>query len=163
MRKTKIITIVSEPGKENRDTGKRYLITEMPSSAGERWGVRAGMAMLHAMPELPQDPQGMGLANIAKIGFQMFAGANTLEVQALMDELMDYVQILPTAGNDTFARKLLEEDIEEISTRMLLKGEAFELLTGFSIAANLSKVSKAGAALALNLQNTETSPSSSVQ
>jgi hypothetical protein len=55
------------------------------------------------------------------------------EVEALLKEMFDCVSIIMPATPE--GRPLIEEDIEEVSTRLVLRDEVLELHMGFSIRA----------------------------
>ena len=55
------------------------------------------------------------------------------EMKDLMDEMFQCVFVMRNE-DPNIVQKPLEEDIEEIATRLKLRGELFELHTGFSLA-----------------------------
>lgn len=136
VRKTKIVTI-DLPG---RDRWKQFLITEMPASRAEKWAARAFLALAHAGVELPDEVRSAGMAALAVVGLRALAGVSFAEAEPLMDEMMECVQAhaLPEAEGApakplAMPRSLVENDIEEVATRALLKAEVFEVHTGFSM------------------------------
>jgi hypothetical protein len=134
-RKTKTVIIQQE----GRDNGKHFYLTEMPASQAEKWAARAFLALAHAGVELPKEVAGMGMAALAVVGLNTFAGVSWTEAEPLMDEMMLCVQVKPDpAKHPELIRGLVEDDIEEVVTRALLKTEVLELHTGFSLAAYLS-------------------------
>lgn len=132
-RKTKIYHVASA----GRDTGKHFLITEMPASQAERWAQRALMAMGKAGVEMPDDFANSGLAGIAVLGMKAIAGMPFADAGPLLDEMMRCVQFIPSPDQALLARPLIEDDIEEVTTRLALRSEVIELHTGFSITAAL--------------------------
>lgn len=134
-RKTAIYRVAT-PG---RDTGKFFLLTEMPASQAERWAQRALMAMAKSGVEMPDDFANTGVAGIATIGIKALAGMPFNEAGPLLDEMMACVQFIPSPAEANLARPLIEDDIEEVSTRLSLRSEVIELHTGFSIAGVLAK------------------------
>lgn len=127
-RKTKIITIDAD----GRDAGKSFLITEMPASQGEKWAARAFLALAKSGIEVPDNIQDMGLAGIATVGLQAFGGVPWDLAEPLMDEMFRCVARIPDMSKPDVARPLVEDDTEEIGTRVKLRAEVFELHTGFS-------------------------------
>jgi hypothetical protein len=126
MRKVGTVTITDE----NRDKDKVFVLTEMPASRAERWATRVVMGLIKVGVEIPEES---GMEAIAKIGLQALASLSFDDAQFLMDEMMQCVHILPDPKkNPTFTRPLMEEDIEEVSTRVRLRLEVFTLHTGFS-------------------------------
>lgn len=142
MRKTKLVTITAE----NRDKGKTYLLTEMSAAKAEKWAARAFLALASSGVELPDGAAEAGLAGVAASGLAALAGLPWAQAEPLLDEMMQCVTIQPDPlKNPAFFRALVEDDIEEVSTRLLLRKELLELHLGFSLAAALS-TSKAPAA-----------------
>ncbi len=81
----------------------------------------------------------MGMAALAVVGLRTFAGVAWAEAEPLLDEMMECVQIQPDPKRpEVPVRALVEDDIEEVTTRALLKSEVLELHTGFSLAGALS-------------------------
>jgi hypothetical protein len=129
-RKTETVTIETE----NRDHGKTFLITEMAADAAERWAVRALLALSRAGVELP-DGSVNSMAAFASHGFGALGKLNPDDLQPLLDEMMACVKYQAEKG---LPQKILggeASQIEEVSTRMLLRLKVFELHTGFSVAA----------------------------
>lgn len=112
---------------EGRDRGKNFLITEMAASAGERWVQRAWLAVARSGIPIPDGMQQAGWAGIAYLSLQALRFTNADELAPLLDELMKCVQALPSPN---VKRALIEEDIEEITTRIWLKKEVFDLHMG---------------------------------
>ena len=139
MRKTKEITIQSE----NRDRGKTYLLTEMPAAQAEKWAAQAFLALAKSGVEIPDSVAAGGLAGVAASGLAVLSGISWDLAEPLLDEMMGCVKI-----KEAHLVRALDpnaEDIEEVSTRLLLRKELLELHLGFSLAAKLS-TSKAPAA-----------------
>ena len=62
----------------------------------------------------------IGYMNLLKIPFE--------SAKPLLDEMMTCVQIMPSSN---VKRKLIEEDIEEVSTRLKLRKEIWDLHISF--------------------------------
>jgi len=120
---------------EGRDKGKHFFIREMSASQAEEWAMRALMALAKAGVEMPDEMANAGLAGIASAGFQALGRMQFSDAKPLLDEMMACVQIVPDPAKPMVRRALIEDDIEEILTRLRLRKEVFELLTGFSLAA----------------------------
>ncbi len=144
-RATKTVTIEAD----NRDKGRSYLLTEMSAVKGEKWAFRALSAAQRGGADIPLEALSMGMAGLAVVGIQALMRAQPDEASALLDEMFECVQFVTSSGA---TRALIEDDIDEISTRLLLRSEVIELHTGFSLAASLSKLGQAAKAAA------ETSP-----
>lgn len=131
-RKTKIVPITTE----GRDFGKTFLLTEMPASQAEKWATRALLLAAHSGVNIPQV---QGMAAIALVGIQtIMNGVDFKELEPLLDEMFDCIQIIPDLKKSAFARPLIEDDIEEVMTRLQLRDEVLELHLGFSVAGALS-------------------------
>lgn len=124
---------------EGRDKGKVFVLTEMPASQAERWAVRAFLALAHSGVELPDNIEGAGMAGIAVLGFTALSGVKFEEIEPLMNEMFACIKIKPDPSNGNIIRDLIEQDIEEVSTRLTLRQRVFELHTGFSLADVQSK------------------------
>lgn len=165
MRKTKIVPI----DVEGRDKGKTFLITEMPAAQAERWAMRALMAVADAGVDLPESAVNAGMAGIAAIGIRAIFRIPFEKAEPLMNEMMGCVQFVwDTRKNLT--RSLVDDgtesdDIEEVSTRLLLRSEVFELHTGFSMAAAVSESLTAAESSSQrqSSESTSTSPPSSAR
>ena len=129
-RRVKIVTVTAE----GRDTGKVFVLREMAASAAEKWAARALLALAKSGANIPDDAAAAGLAGVASVGFQAFGGLPWELAEPLLDEMFDCVMIQPSANPDV-TRRLIEDDIEEVATRLKLRLELFELHTGFSMAA----------------------------
>lgn len=145
---------------DNRDKGKRYLLTEMPASRAEKWATRALLALGRVNPEIPEDAASMGMAGIAAIGVSMFAKLAWEDAEPLLDEMFGCIQFLPATNSP---RPLLEDDIEEVTTRARLRSEVIKLHTGFSPAAELSKLGAAARVMKPKPLRTRTSPKRSAR
>lgn len=130
MRKTLQMAIKDE----GRDYGKVFLIREMPASQGEKWAIRAFLAMGKNGIEFPQELMDTGFAGIARVGLEMLCKLPFDEAEVLLGEMMQCVTIMPNPTNPDVTRSLVEDDIEEIATRILLRIETFKLHAGFSSA-----------------------------
>lgn len=120
---------------EGRDKGKVFIITEMPASKAERWSARALGALLSAGVDVPDNIIAAGSQAVAHFGLSIFARMDFDAAQPLLDEMMDCVQIQPSPG---VTRRLIEDDIEEVLTRLYLRKEVFQLILGFSIPDDIS-------------------------
>lgn len=138
-RKTMEVTITAA----GRDKGKLFFLTEMPASQAEEWAMRALMALTKAGVEVP-DPSS-GMAGIAVAGLQSLGGLSFPEVKDLLKEMFACIKLVPDPKVKSVMRDLVEDDIEEVQTRLMLRLEVFALHTGFSVAELLSKRTSAKA------------------
>lgn len=161
MRKTKIVSIPSTGDGKNRDAGKHFFLTEMDADQGERWAARAFFAMAKNGADIPPELMGMGMGAIVAVGIRSILTMAFEDAMPLLDEMMQCVQIVPDPRKPDVVRAIDADDIEEVSTRLLLRSEVFELHTGFSPAAFLSELGQKAAARNSPTQSAQTSPESS--
>lgn len=158
----KVIQVVIEA--EGRDQGKTFVITELSAVQAEKWGVRALAALGQSGADIPDDIANAGLAGIAALGIRAFAGIPWNLLEPLLDEMFSCVQFMPDASRPMVVRRLIDDDTEEIATRLKLRDEVFNLHVGFSIAAALSTLKeRAVAAMDDSTSDTPTSPEALVQ
>lgn len=141
-RKSTTITItadMTERGQENRDLGRKYQITEMPASKAEKWAVRAWLAIAHAGKEVPPGVAEAGMVGFALYTFAALADAKYEDLAPLMDEMMGCIEFVTEAGP---VRPLVEQDIEEVETRGVLRLEVLHLHVGFTLQDWLSRIAK---------------------
>ena len=123
-RKTLTITIDAS----GRDKGKIFVLTEMPASQAERWALRALSALAGSGVEVPDDLKDAGFAGLARLGIQAFGNLPWEKAEPLLDEMFRCVQCQPSPK---VVRDLVEDDIEEIATRLKLRMELFKLHADF--------------------------------
>jgi len=136
---------IDAPG---RDAGKVFILTELPASQAERWALRAFMALGAANVELPDGFELSGLAGLAhvtgsraedgllaafaKVALTLFTRVPFSVAEELLSVMWQCVQIVPDPGNPAVIRALIEDDIEEVGTRLKLRSELLKLHLGFS-------------------------------
>ena len=157
-RKTRDVTIALADG--NRDNGKMFRITEMPAVRAEKWATRALLAMAKSGAEVPDEALQAGAASLLGAGIQAFTRISFLEAEPLLDEMMGCVEIVPDPSRKDVVRPLIDDDIEEVATRLFLRGEVVDVHTGFSMNAAMSRLGQA-AKEADSSSPTPTSPKSS--
>ncbi len=116
---------------EGRDSGKVFVLTEMPASRAESWATRALLALMANGIEVPEGFDRMGMAAMAEIGIRALSGLKWEVAEPLLQEMWECVQIMPDPGKPHVVRRLIEEDIEEIMTRVKIRAEVWKLHTGF--------------------------------
>lgn len=119
----------------DRDNGKVFFIKEMAASAAEWWAIRAGLAMAKNGVHLPENFSDQGMAGMAKAGLAMVAKIPPEDAKPLLDELIKCVQFVPNPDNTSIKRPLIEDDTEEVATRLKIRAEVFKLHVDFSGAA----------------------------
>lgn len=133
-RKTETFTIADE----GRDKGKSFLLTEWPASKAEAWAIRAVLALGAANVEIPDGALSGGMAALTEIGLKKLFALPYKEAGPLLDELMECVQVVPDSKRPQVKRSVIENDIEEVRTRLSLKWQVLKLHLDFSIADALS-------------------------
>lgn len=126
MRNHKIVIIEAE----GRDKGKTFRIDEMPASVGEQWALdalngiaRSGLIDISDLRDTP-------MAGLAALGLKAFMGMAKADLQPLLVQMFSCIRFVVPAVPT--GRPLIEDDIDEIMTRLKLRQEVFELHTGFS-------------------------------
>jgi hypothetical protein len=130
---------------EGRDRGKLFVLTEMPASQAESWAMRALLALMSAGVEVPDGFEHMGMAAMAEVGIKALAGLKWEDAEPLLAEMWGCIKIIPDPSKPHVVRNLVEEDVEEISTRIKLRAEVWRLHVGFLKAAAPSLFDKAAA------------------
>ena len=119
---------------EGRDKGKTFVITEMSSASAERWALKALSALVASGMEIPDNVAQGGIAAVAKMGIQAFGGIAWDRAEPLLQEMFACIQIQP-GQNTNVVRGLIDDDIEEVATRIRLRIVTFDLHVGFSATA----------------------------
>lgn len=139
MRKVATVVIAAD----NRDKGKTFVITEMPASRAEKWATRALIAISRAGVDMPDDIAAAGMAGLAVVGFQAITRVAFADAEPLLDEMMACAVFVPNPAQPLVFRDIREDDVEEVSTLAKLRDEVVHLHTGFSPAAELSRLATA--------------------
>ncbi|MBN6820704.1 hypothetical protein JRF84_14065 [Methylobacterium organophilum] len=108
---------------EDRDNGKVFVLTEMSARQAEEWAGRALTTLTRAGAELPDEVLNGGMAAFAAMGVQALSGLQWDDISPLMDEMFSCVRIQPNPAQPTVVRDLVEDDIEEVLTRVSLRKE----------------------------------------
>jgi hypothetical protein len=120
---------------KDRDSGKTFVLTEMPVRQAENWAMRALFALISSDVDLPENLQSLGMAGIAEIGFKALSKIKDFTiVDGLLSEMLDCVEFMPDASKSNIVRPLFDGDVEEISTLIKLRFEAWKLHVDFSMA-----------------------------
>jgi hypothetical protein len=123
-------TFIAETG---RDKGKQFLITEMSASQAESWAFRVILAIGNAGIEIPDNLAAQGMAGLMAVGYMNLLKIPFDAAKPLLDEMMGCVQIVPSAN---IKRPLIEDDIEEVKTRLLLRKAIWDLHMDFFLDEN---------------------------
>jgi hypothetical protein len=119
----------------NRDAGKVFVITEMSAGQGEKWALRALLALGHAGFNFPPDMAAAGMAAMALVGINSLLNVQWHEAEPLLDEMMACIKIKPSPQAEP--RDMISDDVEEVATRVFLRKAVWELHVDFSSAAAL--------------------------
>lgn len=142
---------------EGRDKNKVFILTEMPASQAESWAMRALLALIAGGVEVPAGFERMGMAGMAEIGIRALTGLKWEVAEPLLAEMWGCVRIMPDPSKTHITRELIEEDIEEVATRIKLRAEVWKLHTAFLTAVAPSISGNLAAAGKQSLRNTKTS------
>lgn len=126
-RKEKTVLVTTE----GRDLNKTFHITEMAAAESEEWAMRALLALARSGVELPDDFMSRGLAGIAVVGVQALGGLDYDVAKPLLAQMMACVQVVPDPTRPVVRRALIDDDIEEVSTRLFLRKEVLNLHIDF--------------------------------
>ena len=116
---------------KGRDNGKIFVLTEMSADKAERWATRLLFALINNGAEFPDNIQEMGMAGIAAIGIKSLGKLPYEQAEPLLDEMFECVRIQPNPKDPNLVRLLIADDIEEVTTRILLRKELFKLHIDF--------------------------------
>lgn len=119
---------------EGRDIGKLFVITEMSAAQAESWATRALLALIGANTDVPDNVAELGTAGLAELGLRSLAKLKWEVAEPLLAEMMSCVEIVPDPAKTHVRRPLIEDDIEEVSTRLALRMEWWNLHMGFLLA-----------------------------
>lgn len=130
---------------EGRDKGKVFILTEMAASKAESWAMRVLMALAAGNVELPPGFERSGMSGLAQLGIKAMAGLKWEVAEPLLAEMWECVQMMPDPSKPHIIRALIEEDVEEIMTRVKLRAAIWSLHTGFlkAVAPSISGTSAA--------------------
>jgi hypothetical protein len=110
----------------------------MPATQAEKWAAKAFLALARAGVDIPDNISSAGLAGVAAMGVKALGGMSFADAEPLMDEMFRCVQRVVDPAQPMFARFLVEDDIEEVATRLKIRMELFKLHIDFSFGAILS-------------------------
>ena len=125
-------TFVAESG---RDKGKVFHITEMSASQAENWAIRVILAVGNAGIEIPDGLASQGMAGLLAVGYMSLLKIPFESAKPLLDDMMTCVQYVPAQN---MKRPLIEDDIEEVSTRLQIRKAVWNLHMDFFLGANES-------------------------
>ena len=131
-RKTATVTIAED----GRDSGKTFFLREMPATQAEKWAIKALIALSKSGVDVPEDIAESGMAGIALIGLKALSGINFSDAEPLLDEMFQCIQLIPDPNRPQVMRGLIDDDIEEVRTRLQLRKEVLMLHINFFTAAD---------------------------
>ena len=121
----------------DRGEDKVFRITELSASAAEKWAFQLFFAMANSGLEVPEEIVEMGFAGVVQLGLKALGQIKYEEAEPLLEKMMECVQFIPNPSNKMVVRFLMEEDIEDVQTRLKLRKEIIKLHVDFSKAASL--------------------------
>jgi hypothetical protein len=116
---------------EGRDKGKVFVLTEMSAAQAEKWAMKALLAVISSGVDLPPGFESMGMAGMAEVGIKALAGLRWEIAEPLLDEMWGCVQVMPSTDKPHVIRPLIDQDIEEIITRIKIRAEIWKLHIDF--------------------------------
>jgi hypothetical protein len=131
---------------KGRDQGKVFLLTEMTARQGEEWAMKVLLALMASNVNLPEGFENLGMAALAQMGLKALTGLKWEVLEPLLSEMMQNIEIIPDPAKTHVHRPLIEDDIEEILTRLKLRAEVWNLNMGFLAAVAPSLLGKKPAA-----------------
>lgn len=132
-RKSETVTVPKWEG--NRDSGKMFLITEMPAARAEKWALRALLLLKGSGERIPDNLQGLGMVGVAILGINVFlqGSIRAEDLDPLMDEMFSCVSIVRDPRHPDVATAIVsDDDVEEVQTRLWLRSEVLRVHTNFS-------------------------------
>lgn len=146
---------------EGRDKGKVFTLTEASAVQTEKWAYRAGLLALNSGADV-QGNLMAGFAGFVTTSIQaLLLGVRWPDLEPLLDEMFECVAYAPDPQFPDRTRRLIDDDIEEVTTRIELRKEIMSLHLGFSFAGALSNL--AAAAKAKKDQTSQGAPTSPAQ
>lgn len=121
-------TFVAESG---RDKGKQFIITEMSASQAENWALQVILAVGNAGIDIPDGLAEQGMSGLMAVGYMNLLKIPFDAAKPLLDDMMTCVQIMPSMN---IKRALIEDDIEEVTTRLQLRKAIWSLHMDFFFA-----------------------------
>ena len=119
---------------EGDDKGKMFAILKMKAEPLEDWGARLFLGLARSKVDIPEGIEEAGIAGLLRYGLSgAFSQLHIDDLRPLLAEMMDCVQCIPDPSHPDFMRPLVENDIEEVTTRLELRADWIYLHTGFSI------------------------------
>ena len=118
-----------------RDKGKAFHLTEMPATKAENWAIKALLAVGNSGLEIPENLAAQGMAGLLAVGYMNLLKIPFEAAKPLLDEMMDCVQFVPSPS---IKRPLIEDDIEEVQTRLLLRKAVWNLHMDFFLSESKS-------------------------
>lgn len=146
----------------DRDKGKKFILTEMSAADAEDWAISALIALGAANVDIPADATSLGMASLAEIGLKKLFAIDPAVLKPLLADLMKCVEYLPDPSKPSVTLKfpMFESQVEEAKTLFLLKWEVLKLHLSFLDAGSQSSSQPESAPAQRQRQNMRTSPRS---
>lgn len=118
-----------------RDAGKQFHITEMSATQAENWAIKLILSIGSSGIEIPDNLAAQGMAGLLAVGYLNILKIPFEDARPLLDEMMECVQAVPSHNVKRF---LIEDDIEEVKTRLSLRKAVWDLHMDFFLEENKS-------------------------
>jgi len=117
---------------KGRDEGKVFVINEKSADEVEWFGARCFLALGRSGFDIPKGLEMEGVSGLLAMGYKALSDAiaslRAEDLKPLMQEMMTCVRLKASAG---VIRDLVDDDIEEVVTRLQLRKAIIDLHTGF--------------------------------
>lgn len=113
-----------------RDVGKKFHITEMSATQAEAWAIKALLAIGNSGIDIPEGLIDQGMAGLVAISYMNLLKIPFKVAEPLLEEMMSCVKIMPSDSSN-IKRNLIEDDIEEVATRLQLRKAIWSLHMDF--------------------------------
>jgi len=116
---------------DNRDKGKTFVVTEMPASKGEMWAIRVMLAIsgLDIGNDSGDKIINSGMSGLSGVDVRTLGRIDIDILTPILEEMFQHIEIQIPDGS--MCRRLIENDIEEITTRLQLRKVFWELHLDF--------------------------------
>ena len=136
----KTVTVIINDGGDD----KTFILTRLSARETEDWALQAFFAMANAGVEVPDDVRSLGFAGIATIGLQALGKIAYEKAKPLLDKMLECIAIVPDSKKPNVFRALIDSDVEDVTTYLLLRKEVFALHTDFLQTVEPSTTESAG-------------------
>ncbi len=112
---------------QGRDKGKVFQITEMSATDAEDWALKVVFALMNAGADIPENLEEMGFSGVISVGIGALGKIPYQVGKPILDDLLECVKAVPDIKKPNVTRRMVDEDIEEVLTRIQLRKAVFDL------------------------------------